>query len=488
MTGQEREDESSGVKEEVPAGVRSEHDSLGPVEVPAAALYGAQTQRAVVNFPISGQGPHPDFVWATVLVKKAAARANVETGRLRRELGEAIVAAADEILAEGRWLDQFVVDRLQAGAGTSHNMNANEVLANRANELFGAARGEYRPVHPNDHVNMSMSSNDAVPAMVRLATLRGWHRLLPALESLARAFDEKRIEFDDVVKSGRTHLQDAVPIRLGQEFGAYRTTIEKAIANLAAAADPLLALNLGATAVGTGLNSDPAYRDVVISRLRELTAWDLRRPDDYFQVTQSHDDFVRFSGALRGLAVELSKIAGDIRLLSSGPDAGFGDIVLPSVQPGSSIMPGKVNPVLAEMLNMVAFKVIGADLSVSLGGLHGQVDLNVFAPVAADMLPTSLTILHNGVRAFTDHCVLGIRAATARMSSSLALNTALATALAPSIGYEKAAKVSQLAVAEGITIKEAALREGVLDEESLDRLLEPRPLTEPGYPGEGTHR
>jgi len=385
---------------------------------------------------------------------------------------------------EGRWLDQFVVDRLQAGAGTSHNMNANEVIANRANELLGGARGDYRPVHPNDHVNMSMSSNDAVPAMVRLAVLQGWERLRPTLERLAAAFGEKRYEFDGIVKSGRTHLQDAVPIRLGQEFGAYQVTVLKAIEALSAAADPLLALNLGATAVGTGTNSDPDYRGLVIEELRALTGWEVRRPVDYFQVTQSHDDFVRFSGALRGLAVELAKIANDLRLLSSGPNAGFGDILLPAVQPGSSIMPGKVNPVMAEMLDMVAFRVIGADLSVSLGGMHGQVDLNVFAPVAADLIPTSLTILTNGVGVFTERCVRVIRAEVARMDAVLARNTALATALAPTIGYQRAADVAKRAVAEGVTIKDAALAEGVLDAATLDRLLDPRPLTEPGYPGE----
>lgn len=465
---------------------RWEHDSLGDVAVPETALYGAQTQRAVENFPISGQGPHPDFVWATVVVKKAAAMANMGGGRLESCLGGAITAAADEILTDGKWLDQFVVDRFQAGAGTSHNMNANEVLANRANELLGGRRGEYRPVHPNDHVNMSQSSNDAVPTMVRLAILRGWERLRSVLEELAATLAGKQREFDGVVKSGRTHLQDAVPIRLGQEFGAYRTTVQKAISGLAQAADPLLGVNLGATALGTGINADPAYRRDVVGALRELTRWDVRPPLDYFQVTQSHDDFVRFSGAVRGLAVELAKVANDLRLLSSGPDAGFGDITLPALQPGSSIMPGKVNPVMAEMLDMVAFRVMGADLSVSLAGMHGQVDLNVFAPVVADALLTSLTLLTNSVRTFTERCVAGVRANETRLAHRLARNNALATALAPTIGYERAAEVSKLAVAEGLTVREAALRMGLLEADSLDRLLDPLPLTEPGVPGAGT--
>ncbi|MCJ7797864.1 MAG: aspartate ammonia-lyase [Thermoleophilia bacterium] len=460
-----------------------EHDSLGDVGVPDDALYGAQTQRAVENFPISGEGPHPDFVWATVLVKKAAATANMRTWRLEPRLGEAIVAAADEVLEDGAWVDQFVVDRFQAGAGTSHNMNANEVLANRANELLDGRRGYYRPVHPNDHVNMAQSSNDAVPAMVRLALLRGWERLRSALEGLAESLAGKQREFDGVLKTGRTHLQDAVPIRLGQEFGAYRTTVEKAIDALDQAADWLLATNLGATALGTGTNADPAYRLYVVAALRELTSWDLRPPLDYFQVTQSHDDFVRFSGGLRGLAVELAKLANDLRLLSSGPDAGFGDIALPALQPGSSIMPGKVNPVMAEMLDMVAFRVMGADLTVSLAGMHGQVDLNVFAPVAADELLTSLTLLTNGVQAFTERCVRGIRANESHLAAQLAHNNVLATALAPTIGYEQAAEISKLAVAEGLTVREAAMRFGVLPADSLDRLLDPLLLTEPGVPG-----
>jgi len=464
---------------------RIEHDSLGDVAVPDEALFGAQTQRAVDNFRISGVGPHPDFVWATVLIKKAAATANMRTGRLDRRLAEAIVAAADEVLVDGAWTEQFVVDRFQAGAGTSHNMNANEVLANRANELLGGHRGDYRPVHPNDQVNMSQSSNDAVPAMVRLALLRGWERLRPTLEGLAEALAANQREFDGLVKTGRTHLQDAVPIRLGQEFGAFRTTVEKAIDALDQAADWLLATNLGATAVGTGTNADPAYRLHVVAVLREFTGWDLRPPLDYVQVTQSHDDFVRFSGGLRGLAVELAKLANDLRLLSSGPDAGFGDVTLPAVQPGSSIMPGKVNPVMAEMLDMVAFRVMGADLTVSLAGMHGQVDLNVFAPVAADELLTSLTLLTNGVRAFTERCVRGIRANESRLATQLARNNALATALAPTVGYERASEVARLAVAEGLTVRDAAVRLGVLDGDSLGRLLDPLPLTEPGVPGVG---
>jgi aspartate ammonia-lyase len=461
---------------------RIERDTLGELAVPDEALYGAQTQRAVENFPVSGQGPHPDFLWATILVKKAAALTNRRIGRLDPKRADAIVAAADEILEEGLWHDQFVVDRLQAGAGTSHNMNANEVLANRANEFLGGRRGEYRLVHPNDHVNMAQSSNDSVPAMVRLAALRGWERLDAALRGLEEAFREKQQTFDHIVKTGRTHLQDAVPVRLGQEFGAYRVTIAKARVALALSADGLRGLNLGATALGTGTNADPAYRPEVIAVLRELTGWDLRPPDDYFQVTQSYDDFVRFSGTLRALAVDLAKIADDLRLLSSGPRAGLGDLTLPAVQPGSSIMPGKVNPSMAEMLDMVAFAVIGNDLSVALAGMHGQLDLNVFAPVMADRIPSSLTVLSNGVTVFTERCVRGLSANEARLANTLARNTALATALAPAIGYARAAEVAKRAVREDLTVREAALAEGVLDAASLDALLDPLPLTEPGVP------
>jgi len=461
-------------------GGRIEQDSLGPLEVPSGALYGVQTERALQNFPISGQGPHPDLVWATVIVKKAAALANLRTGRLAEELARAIVSAADEILGEGRWLDQFVVDRFQAGAGTSHNMNANELLANRANELLGGSRGSYRPVHPNDHVNMSQSSNDAFPTMTRLALLRGWERSRTALILLAGTLAAKEVEFSQAVKPGRTHLQDAVPIRLGQEFGAYRATVHKAIAAVDSASAELKRMNLGATAVGTGMNATAEYRKEVVAELRELTGWDLAAPADYFQVTQSADDFVRFSGAIRALAVELAKLADDLRLLSSGPRFGLGDVRLPAVQPGSSIMPGKVNPVMAEMLDMVCFQVIGNDLAVSLAGMHGQLDLNVFVPLIANLLPTSLGLLDNAVRAFAERCVAGISADPVRLADSVRRDIALATALAPLVGYEKAAAVAKRAAQEGITVREAALAEGILDAPTIDRALDLGRLTEPG--------
>ena len=461
-------------------GGRIEQDSLGPLEVPSGALYGVQTERALQNFPISGQGPHPDLVWATVIVKKAAALANLRTGRLAEELARAIVSAADEILGEGRWLDQFVVDRFQAGAGTSHNMNANELLANRANELLGGSRGSYRPVHPNDHVNMSQSSNDAFPTMTRLALLRGWERSRTALILLAGTLAAKEVEFSQAVKPGRTHLQDAVPIRLGQEFGAYRATVHKAIAAVDSASAELKRMNLGATAVGTGMNATAEYRKEVVAELRELTGWDLVAPADYFQVTQSADDFVRFSGAIRALAVELAKLADDLRLLSSGPRFGLGDVRLPAVQPGSSIMPGKVNPVMAEMLDMVCFQVIGNDLAVSLAGMHGQLDLNVFVPLIANLLPTSLGLLDNAVRAFAERCVAGISADPVRLADSVRRDIALATALAPLVGYEKAAAVAKRAAQEGITVREAALAEGILDAPTIDRALDLGRLTEPG--------
>ncbi len=461
-------------------GGRIEQDSLGPLEVPSGALYGIQTERALQNFPISGQGPHPDLVWATVIVKKAAALANLRTGRLAEELARAIVSAADEILGEGRWLDQFVVDRFQAGAGTSHNMNANELLANRANELLGGSRGSYRPVHPNDHVNMSQSSNDAFPTMTRLALLRGWERSRTALILLAGTLAAKEVEFSQAVKPGRTHLQDAVPIRLGQEFGAYRATVHKAIAAVDYASAELKRMNLGATAVGTGMNATAEYRKEVVAELRELTGWDLAAPADYFQVTQSADDFVRFSGAIRALAVELAKLADDLRLLSSGPRFGLGDVRLPAVQPGSSIMPGKVNPVMAEMLDMVCFQVIGNDLAVSLAGMHGQLDLNVFVPLIANLLPTSLGLLDNAVRAFAERCVAGISADPVRLADSVRRDIALATALAPLVGYEKAAAVAKRAAQEGITVREAALAEGILDAPTIDRALDLGRLTEPG--------
>jgi aspartate ammonia-lyase len=470
------------VDAEVPeVAYRIERDPLGEVRVPAEALYGAQTARAVENFPVSGLRPHPQFVTAMVLIKKAAAEANMATGRLDPAVGRAIVAAADEVLA-GQHRDQFVVDPYQAGAGTSHNMNVNEVLANRASEILGGRRGDRR-VHPNDHVNMAQSTNDTIPTAIRLGCIALAEPLLAALDACADAFAAKAREFDGILKAGRTHLQDAVPIRLGQEFGAYAETVRRGRERIASARDALFELNIGGTAVGTGLNAEPAYIDGVVANLARYTGWPLRRGRNLVQLMQSMGDFVALSGTLRTLAVDLNKIANDLRLMASGPRTGLGEIRLPAVQPGSSIMPGKVNPVLCEMLNMVCYQVIGNDLTVAAAGEAGQLELNVMMPVIAHNLFWSLTILAGGVRAFTERCVRGIEADAERCRMWLEASEALVTALAPYIGYEAAAAVGKETVATGKPIPQIVLERGLLPEDRLREILAPEAMTEPGIPG-----
>lgn len=461
---------------------RTEKDTLGEVRVPADALYGAQTQRARENFAISGLPPQPDYVWGMVMVKKAAALANTDTGRLDRSIGEAIVKAADEVLA-GQHSEHFVIDPWQAGAGTSHNMNANEVLANRASELLGGDRGDSRRVHPNDHVNMAQSSNDTNPTAVRLGALRVVPSLLEAFEGLRAAFASKAEEFDAVVKSSRTHLQDAVPIRLGQEFSGYAAAVQKAGERVRAAAETLGELNIGATAAGTGINAEPGYIEGVVTHLRELTGFDLRRGDNYFRLTQSGADMAHLSSCVRNAAVEISRIASDIRLLASGPRTGLGEIVLPPVQPGSSIMPGKINPSMAEMINMVCFQVIGCDEVCSLAAHSGQLDLNVFWPSFGFNLTFEMTILANGVSAFTERCVVGIEADEERCKALMEQSLMLVTALTDYIGYERAAGIAKRAHAERKTLRQVALEEGVMSETELDKVLDPMPMTEPGVPG-----
>jgi aspartate ammonia-lyase len=473
-------------------GARIERDSLGDVSVPAAALWGAQTERARQNFPISGLHAHPTLIRATVLVKKAAALANMETGRLDRRIGEAIVQAADEVLA-GRWRDQFVVDVYQAGAGTSHNMNANEVLANRAVEILGGTRGDAKMVHPNDHVNMAQSTNDTFPTSMRVAALLQIQETLPAMERLAQAFEEKGRAFDGIVKSGRTHLQDATPIRLGQEFAAYGLTLRRDVKRLRHASEALYELNIGGTAVGTGLNAEPAYIEGVVRRLAELTGLPLRTAESLVQIAPDMGPFVEVSGALRVLATDLTKIANDIRLLASGPATGFYEIVLPPVQPGSSIMPGKVNPSMAEMLNQVCFQALGFDTTISYAAQAGQLELNVMMPVIIANMLWSLHILGNAMDAFTTRCVAGITA-NAEVAEGYAFKSAsLVTALAPYIGYKVAAEIAHAQVAEKRDIR-AIVREYIaagkvsLSEADLDAILKPRAMTEPGIAGQGTVR
>jgi aspartate ammonia-lyase len=456
---------------------RIEKDSLGEREIPAHAYYGIQTARAVENFPISGWKPFPALVAATVQIKKAAARANSALGALDSRMAAAIEAAADEVL-QGKFRDQFVVDPFQAGAGTSHNMNANEVLTNRAIELLGGEKGDYSIVHPNDHVNMGQSTNDVFPTAMRLAALDLTQTFTLTLDRLKTSFSKKAIEFDLVVKSGRTHLQDAVPVRLGQEFGAYATAIDRNSLRVRQAADELREIGLGGTAAGTGLNAAPGYRSRVVEELNAVTGYDLRAARDYFEAMQSMSPFVNLSGALRTLATDVMRIANDLRLLSSGPNTGLAEINLPAVQPGSSIMPGKVNPVMAEMTNMVCFQVLGNDSVIAQAAQAGQLELNVMMPVIAFDLLMSLTILTNALAALGERCIDGITANEERCRWYVERSVALVTALNPKIGYARAAEVAKRAIAKGKTIRETIAEEGLLSPEELAEVMDTYAMTE----------
>jgi len=461
---------------------RIERDPLGELPVPVAALYGVQTERARQNFPISGLAPRPAFVDAMVWIKKAAALTHKETKRLDAKLADAIVRAADEVLG-GQHRDQFVVDPYQAGAGTSHNMNVNEVLANRANELLGGKRGEYKPVHPNDHVNMAQSTNDTIPTAIRLAALATLARLEAGLTRLAQAFLAKGREFDGIVKSGRTHLQDATPIRLGQELTAYGHTIERNLERLRRAAEDLRDLGIGGTAVGTGLNAEPAYPALMVKHLGALTGLTVRVGSDRVQLMQSMGDAAALSAALRTCAVDLNRIANDLRLLSSGPRTGLNEILLPAVQPGSSIMPGKVNPSMAEMVNMVCYQVIGNDLAIATAAEAGQLELNVMMPLIAHNLVFSIEILASASRVFAERCIEGIQADAQQCAYWLERSPALVTALAPKIGYAEAAKLAKEAVAKNVTVRQLVTEKGVLKGKELDEVLDLMAMTEIGVPG-----
>ena len=461
---------------------RIEQDSLGPKEVPVDAYYGIQTVRALENFPISGLRLHPKMVEAIVLVKKAAALVNADLGLLKPEIGRAIAAAADEVLA-GKLRDQFVVDVYQMGAGTSFNMNVNEVLANRAIELLGGKKGDYSLARPNDHVNMAQSTNDVFPTAMRMAARLLLAELLPALKDLAQALREKAKEFDGILKSARTHLRDAVPIRLGQEFAAYAVTIGKCQERIAAAARSLEELGIGGSAAGTGLNTHPQYRARLVEYLRTWTRIEWGNAPDMREAMHSNLPIAETSSALRLLALELTRICNDLRLLASGPTTGFAEIVLPAVQPGSSIMPGKVNPSVAEMLNMVCFQVIGNDLTVSMAVQAGQLELNVMMPVMAYNLHQSIELLKNAIRVFVDRCVGGIVADASRCRRYAENSMALATALNLSIGYARAAEVVKRALRERKTILDVVREEKLLTDAQIAQILDPVKLTEPGLPG-----
>jgi fumarate hydratase, class II len=470
---------------------RIEKDSLGDVEVPRTAYWGAQTQRAIHNFPITGLKPYPAFVWAMAVIKRAAAEVNADLGLFQEKqvngqtisgdaIAQAIMMAADEVI-DGRFADQFVVDSIQAGAGTSHNMNVNEVIANRANEhLEFGLDVRAKPVHPNDHVNMAQSTNDTIPTAIRLGCLWRLDELTAALDGLAEALEAKAEEFDDIVKSGRTHLQDAVPVRLGQEFGAYALAVRRNRDKIVEAAQGLRRLGIGGTATGSGLNAHPEYHSRMVTTIGRLTGLQLYESDNLFESMQSMADPVHFSGALRTLAQDLTRIANDFRLLSSGPSTGLDEIRLPAVQPGSSIMPGKVNPVLAEMMNMAMFQVMGNDLTVMLGGQAGQLELNVMMPVMAYNLFQSMDIIINAVNAFTKKCVAGVQSNREKAEGWLAKNAILVTALNPVIGYQKGAEVAKEAMASNGTVRDVVVEKGYLSAEEADRLLDVRTLTEGG--------
>ena len=465
--------------------LRTEKDPLGTLEVPDEALYGVQTLRAVQNFPISGLRPLKPFVTAQVWLKKAAALTHKETGRLDARLADAIVSAADEVLA-AKHDDQFVVDPYQAGAGTSHNMNVNEVLANRANELLGGKRGTYQPIHPNDHVNMAQSTNDTIPTAIRLSCLAELPALLQSFESLATSLASKGRDFDGIVKAGRTHLQDAMPIRLGQEFAAYAGTLERGLKRVRESADYLRDLGIGGSAVGTGVTVEPQYPQLMNKYLREVSGLELRVGADRVQLMQSMGDAAGFSAALRVLALDLSKIVSDLRLMVMGPRTGIDEIKLPAVQPGSSIMPGKINPSIPEMVNQVCFQVVGCDTTVSMAAEHGQLELNVMMPVIAHNVLLSMRILTNSAKVLDEKCVRGIEANQQMCEYWVERSAALATALAPQIGYAAAAELSKRSVKEGVLIRDLVKREQVLPATEVDEVLDLRKMTEIGVPG-GKH-
>ncbi len=454
---------------------RRERDSLGTKRIPAGAYYGIQTYRAVENFPISGLHLPPEMVRAYALIKKAAATVNAQLGWLTRTQARAIVRACDEIL-RGRFADQFVVDVYQAGAGTSFNMNVNEVIANRANEWLGARRGTYQFVHPNDHVNMAQSTNDTFPTAMRLACLITLPALLEAIQALEAALRTKATQFRRVIKAGRTHLQDAVPVTLGREFGAYALVVAKARTRLQQTASLLGELNLGGTATGTGLNAHPRYRGLAIRLLRQWTNFRLRPADDLMERMQSLGDFARLSGSLREYSLELIRLANDLRLMSSGPNTGFAEIDLPAVQPGSSIMPGKVNPVMAEMVDMVGFQVIGHDATVAMAVQAGQFELNVMMPVVAYNVLQAIRLLTTASQVFAHRCVAGITVHADRCRAFAQRSLALVTALAPRLGYLHAAKIAKLSLASGRPISDLVIEQGLLSPQEVTRLLNPERL------------
>jgi len=462
------------------SGYRVERDSMGPVRVPKEAYYGAQTQRAIENFPISGLRFQPDLIHALGLVKYAAARVNLSLHLINAKISGAIQRGSMEVM-KGTWDDQFVLDVFQTGSGTSTNMNANEVIANRANELLGVTRGTYKPIHPNDHVNLGQSSNDVFPTSLHIAAVTLIRReLIPALQDLLKDLTQKAKAFHSILKIGRTHLQDATPIRLGQEFGGYARQVELSIRRIEHALDSLSELPLGGTAVGTGINTHPRFARKAIAIINERTGHRFREAANHFEAQGARDALVEVSAALKTLAVSMVKIANDIRWMGSGPRCGIGEIHLPDTQPGSSIMPGKVNPVIAESLVQVCVQVIGNDGAIGLGGLSGNFELNVMMPVMAYNVLQSITLLGHGIANFSKRCLQGVEADRERCQEMIEKSLALVTALTPKIGYDRAARLAKKAYDQRKTIRQVVKEENFLSEEELSRTLDPRSMISPG--------
>lgn len=462
--------------------MRIEHDFLGDMQIPDEAYYGVQTMRAMENFSITGEKLDPDFIVAMATVKKAAALANMRTGRLDEKIGNALVTAADEIIA-GKWHDHFPVDPIQGGAGTSVNMNTNEVLANRALELIGEEKGNYEIISPNNHVNMAQSTNDAFPTGIKVCVIHKSKPMLKALNRLVAELEKKAEEYKDILKMGRTHLQDAVPVTLGQEMGAYASSIRRGIKRIEYAISGVHTINMGATAVGTGLNAEPEYIKQVSKTLSEITGETFVTADNLIDATNNTDAFADVSGSLKVTALVLIKMANDFRLMASGPRCGLNELKLPARQPGSSIMPGKVNPVMAEVLNQTCYQIIGNDVTISLGVENGQFELNVMEPVIAFNLFNSMRYLTNVVNNFVDHLMINLEANREQCSMWLEHSVGIVTALMPHVGYENCSILANEAYATGRPIREIILEKGLLTKEAMDYILSPAEMTKPGIAG-----
>lgn len=457
---------------------RMEHDSIGALNVPAEAYYGVQSMRAATNFQITHRPLHPVLIDSIVIVKKAAAITNEKSGKLDQQIAQAIIQACDEIL-DGNLRDQFIVDAIQGGAGTSANMNANEVIANRAIEILGGTKGDYSIVHPNDHVNMSQSTNDVIPTAGKITVLKLLPQTIKELEKLEKAMEEKEAEFDDILKMGRTQLQDAVPMRLGQSFGAFAHVLKRDIKRLKNVMEEMKVLNIGATAIGTAINVDPYYLANISYELSKVAGISLKQADDLIDATQNLDGFVSVSGVLKTCAVDISKISNDLRLMSSGPRTGLSEINLPARQNGSSIMPGKINPVIPEVVSQVAYLIIGHDYTITMAAEAGQLELNAFEPVLFHHLFESIDTLKEAAATLTKHCITGITANKGQCEEYIEKSVGISTALCPYIGYAKSAEIAKKSLKTGISVKELVLEEGLLKEEELKEILKPEKMTQP---------